>query len=346
MKRAFVILIALLMVTSLTSGIAAAQETRSGDRVVIEAGETVGDLQTFAGTVVVRGTVDGNLTAFGGDVVIAGAVTGDVEAFAGNVRVTGEVGGEMSAAAGNVVVSEGATIGALSAAGGNIVIAGTVEGNAETAAGSVTLGPGAVVGGDLSYGGELQRHPDAQVVGSVTEEATTGPMPVGGVPSLPWWLGGVYWLLVNLALGAVLLAVFPRFSDGIAATARTDALKSGGVGLLALVGIPLALVVLAVTIVGIPLTIAGAFLFALLLWIGSVYGRFAVGAWLLSLADIEHRWAALILGLLAVLLVGFVPILGGLVEFLVLLVGLGAVALALYGRYGGRRVRRGSSEPA
>jgi cytoskeletal protein CcmA (bactofilin family) len=343
MRRVFMALMALLVVTSLFAGVAAAQETRSGDTVVVEEGETVGDLTAFAGTVVIQGTVDGDLEAFGGDVLVEGEVTGDVDAFAGNVRITGEVAGEVSAAAGNVVVAEGATVGSLSAAAGNVAVEGTVAGSVNAAAGSVTLGPEASIEGDLTYGGELNRHPDAEVAGTVTEESPAAPTPIGEVPTLPPWLGPLYWTLVNLLLGAVLLAVFPRFSDGVAATARTEALKSGGVGLLALVGIPIALVLVAVTVVGIPLSIAGGFAFALLLWIASVYGRFAVGAWLLSLADAENRWVALVVGLLAVLLVGLIPFLGGLVELLVLLLGLGALSLALYTRYGERGAR---SEPA
>lgn len=340
MKRALALVAVAVVVLSLFSGVAAAQETRSGETVVVGEDETVdGDLQAFAGTVVIQGTVDGDLTAFGGDVLIEGEVTGDAEAFAGNVRVTGDVGGEVGTAAGNVTIGENASVGALSAAGGNVAVEGTVAGDVEAAAGSVSLGPGAVVEGDLTYGGELNRHPDAEVVGSVSEESTSGPVPapIGELPTPPTWLGPLYWLLVNLVLGAVLLAAFPRFSDAVATTARTAALKSGGVGVLALVGIPIALGLVAITLVGIPLSIAGALLFAPLLWVGSVYGRFALGAWLLALADAENRWVALALGLVVVALVGLIPYLGGLIEFLVLLLGLGALSLALYDRYGESR---------
>lgn len=73
------------------------------------------------------------------------------------------------------------------------------------------------------------------------------------------------------------------------------------------------------------------------------HGRFAVGTWLLSLADAENRWAALIVGLFVVLLVDLIPFLGGLVELIVLLLGLGALSLALYNRYGSRNRSYGAS---
>ena len=233
---------------------------------MIEEGETVEDLTAFAGTVVIQGTVDGDLEMFGGDILVEGEVTGDVDALGDNVRVTGEV----SAAAGNVVIAESAAVGALSAAGGNVTIEGTVGDDVEAAAGNVTLGPAAVIEGDLTYGGELNRHPDAEMTGTVTEETSGGPTPIGEIPMPPWWLGQLYWLFVNLLLGTILLAVFPRLSNDVAVTAWTETLRSGGVGLLALVAIPTVLVLIAVTIVGIPLSIAGVFAFALLVWIASV----------------------------------------------------------------------------
>lgn len=76
----------------------------------------------------------------------------------------------------------------------------------------------------------------------------------------------------------------------------SDPLRTGGVRLLALVGIPVVLVVLLVTIVGIPLALVDAFVFALALWVAPVYGRFAVDAWPVSLADVESRWAGLLVG--------------------------------------------------
>lgn len=343
MKRALALVAVAVVVLSLFSGVAAAQETRSGETVVVGEDETVdGDLTAFGGTVVIQGTVDGDLTAFGGDVLIEGEVTGDAEAFAGNVRVTGDVGGEMGAAAGNVAVGEGANVGALSAAGGNVAVEGTVEGDVEAAAGSVSLGPEAAIGGDLTYGGELNQHPDAEVAGSVSEESTSGPVPapIGELPTPPTWLGPLYWLLVNLVLGAILLAAFPWFSEDLARIASEKALKSGAVGALTLVGIPISLGLVAVTVVGIPLSLAGIGLFVVLLWIGAVYGRFALGAWLLSLADVESRWAALVVGLIVVALVGLVPFLGGLVELLVLLLGLGALVLTCRERYVDRRTGR------
>ncbi|MFC7044206.1 polymer-forming cytoskeletal protein [Halobacteriaceae archaeon GCM10025711] len=330
-SRAAAVLVVLLVVAA---GVATA-ETRAGGTIVVEEGETVDGLEAFGGNVIVRGTVDGDLTAFSGNVVVDGEVTGDVAAFAGNVQVDGRVGGDVAAFGGNVVLGSGSQVGGnLDAAAGTITVDGAVDGNARLGAETVTLGPTAAIQGDLEYdAGNLVQASGATVAGQVTQNddlAFTGPTvaPVG-VPSIPAWVFSIYWLLVNFVVGAVLLLALPSFSRSVADRVSERPLVSGGVGLLALVGVPVVLAVVAITIVGIPLAILGGFLFALLAWLGAVYGSFAVGSWLLSLADVANRWAALALGLVAVVLVSFVPWVGDLVAFVVFLLGLGALALAI-----------------
>lgn len=318
----------------------AAQETRTGGTVTVGANETVdGDLTAMAGTVVVRGTVNGDLTAMAGNVVVEGQVNGDLTAFAGNVRINGTVTGDASAAGGNVYLAAGGRVGGeLSAGAGNAMIDGEVGEDVRVGADSIAVGPSASVGGDLAYDGDLDLADGASVAGEVRQEDDIGPAvgPIGwGVPN---WVSWAYGFLANLALGAVALAAFSRFSDGVADRAGTDPLRSAGVGLLVLVGVPILLGLLFVSLIGIPLGLLGVLVYALLLWLGFVYGGYAVGAWLLDLADAGGRWLALVVGLLAVSAVGLVPILGGPVQFVVLLLGLGALAL------GGRRRYRERGE--
>ena len=106
---------------------------------------------------------------------------------------------------------------------------------------------------------------------------------------------------------------------------------------------PVVLVALAVSVVGIPLSILGAFGFAAVVWIGIVYGRFAVAAWLRSAIDLDNRWLALIVGLVGGAALSRLPIVGGLLDLLVLLLGLGALAAGLYG--GWRTARKREREP-
>lgn len=327
-----------LLVLSVVPGVAAA-EPRAGGTVVVEEGETVDGVEAFGGTVVVRGTVDGDLQAFGGDVRIEGEVTGDVEAFAGNVWIGGRVGGDVETAAGNVYVAPDADVaGSLSAAAGSVVVAGSIGGSAELAGGTVTLADSAAIDGDVEYGVERQedfQDEGAAVGGSITrvDNVDAG---LWERPEALGWAFGVYGFLVNLLLGALLLLVFPQVSAGVARDVGTDPLRTAVFGLVTIVAIPFLLVALVITVVGIPLALVGGLLFGVLLWIALVYGRFAIGVWLLSLVDVENRWAGLFVGLLLLGLVARIPWAGGLIDFVVVLLGLGGLAEIGYRRYRGR----------
>jgi hypothetical protein len=334
--RGTALLLIAVVVLGVLPGIAAAEQ-RSGGSIVIEDGETVSeDLTAFGGTVVVRGTVDGDLTAFAGNVIIESdaEVTGSVEATAGNVRIAGNVGGTATATGGNVFIADTATIdGDLEAAAGTIVVAGSVAGNAELAGGSVTLTSTASIDGNVEYAtgedGEFINE-GATVGGSITqnEDLSTG----GGFegPDVGGPLFGIYGFLVNVLVGGLLLLVFPDTSRRIADRVEDEPLRTGGIGLLALIGVPIAAVLIAITIIGIPVTIAVLIAYALALWIATIYGRYAVGATVLSYTDVENRWAALLVGLVVVAALVRIPVIGGLFEFVVLLLGLGAMAGLLY----------------
>lgn len=336
--------LALLLGLAVLPGTALA-ETRTGGTITVGPDETVaGDLHAVGGAVVVEGTVEGDLEAYAGEVRIAGTVTGDVDAVAGSVRVDGTIGGGLDAAAGSVAIGPGASIdGPVSAAGGSVDLAGAVGANAYLAGGAVRLGETATVGGDVVYAvGTDGQFVDegASVAGTVARSDRLRSGPFEG-PILPGWVLGTYGFLVNLLLGAVLLLVLPRFSDRVADRVHRHPLHAAGLGLLLAVAIPILLLLLAVTVVGLPLALLGALGFVFGVWVALVYGRFAVGAWLLSLLDVEGRWLALVVGLFVGGVLARLPIVGGLLDLVVVLLGLGGVAAVAYsaGRY--RRPRGG-----
>jgi cytoskeletal protein CcmA (bactofilin family) len=349
-RQFVVVLVVLLVALGTLPGLVAAQEARTGGSVVVGPGETVsGDLVATAGSVIVEGTVTGDVEATAGSVLVApgGRVGGDVVATAGSVVVAGTVDGSVAAFGGAATLAEGATVGGdFEAAAGEVHVAGTVGGDARVGAERLVVASTGSVAGDLEYDvATLQL--DGTVAGAtravdevsfVTAPAFQfGPAGTPELPAVPAWIGAVYGFLANLLLGVLLLAVAPDFGRRVASLGTTRALRSGLAGLLVVVATPVVLLLLLVSIVGIPLSLAGLAVFVLVLWAAGVYGAYAVGTWLLALADRAgaSRWVALVAGLLAVAVVGLVPVLGGLVQFVVLLLGLGAFALAVRGESGG-----------
>ncbi|TMT85128.1 cell shape determination protein CcmA [Haloterrigena sp. H1] len=330
------LLIAVVVIGTVPAVVAGQSAPQAGGTVVVEEGETVDDLQAVGGTVIVRGTVTGDVSAAGGDVRIeeTGQVDGNLEGGAGSVTIAGTVDGDVEVGAGSVTVAENGTVnGTFTAGAGTVVIDGTIGSDAEIGAETIRLGETATIAGDLRYDGDLEGNTDA-VAGDIEEDPALGVDVAPTVQPFASWLFAVYSFVVNLLLGAILLALFPRFSDRVADRVARGPIRTGLVGLGVFVGIPLLLIALAITIVGIPLSLIGILVFALLLWIGAIYGFFAVAAWILSLVGLGNRWLALIVGLLIGAALTLVPIVGDVINLFVLLLGLGAIARALYGRRG------------
>lgn len=341
--RAVTLALASLVLLSAVTGAAAAQSYQGASgTIIVGPDETYDSVEGVAGTIIVRGTVTGDIATAAGTVHVTetGEVGGNIEAAAGTVRIDGTVGGDVNVAGGTVEIGETAQIGGnLDAGAGYLALHGTVDGTVRAGAEEFVLGPTASVGGDVRYdAATFTRDPGAAVGGSVVQDESIGDSagPDSGEFALPSWLGVVYGLFVNLLLGAILLVAFPSFSARVAERVAERPAKSGGVGLLTLVVVPIVLVVLLFTIVGIPLSLVGTIVFGVSAWVAVVYGQFAVGSWALSLADRENRWLALVVGLVGFALLGAIPVLGGLLELVAFLLGLGALALTLRESYRSR----------
>ncbi|SIR92988.1 polymer-forming cytoskeletal protein [Natronorubrum thiooxidans] len=330
-SRALVVaVIALVLVGTIPATVAAQSNSQTGGTVVVEEDETVDELEAFGGTVVVEGTVTGDVNAVAGEVRINGDVGGNVEAAAGSVTIAGTVDGDVEAATGSFTLTEDGTVGGDVAVGaGSAVIDGTIEGSAEIGAETITLGDDAAIAGDLRYGGSLEGNTDA-VAGEIEQDSSIGVDLTPTIQPIASWLFSAYVLVLNLVFGAALLALFPRFSDRVAGRVARTPVRSGLVGLGVLIGIPILLIALAITVVGIPFSFVGAFGFALMVWIGIIYGRYAVAAWLLSVVGVGNRWLALVVGLVGGAALAQLPYVGSLLNLLIFLLGLGALTYGLY----------------
>ena len=361
--RVVVALLAVLVVVGGLPAVAVAQQSdadgsqSSGAVVRIDENETVeGPLDATAGALVVAGTVDGDVSATAGSVLVtdSGRVTGDLNATAGSVLLEGTVDGDVTVASAALELREGSTVGGGLAAGvADGRLAGAIGGDAAVDATTLGVAPTATIDGSLTYRSEDATVADgATIAGGATaadDLDVASPGGLGGddadLPTLPPWVGAVYSGLSSLLLGAILLLATPNFSRRLAEVGTTQPLRSGGVGLLTLVGTPVALLILFVTLVGIPLSLVGFLVFGAVVLAATVYGAVVLGTWLLSLGDYRNRWAALVVGVVAVALVRQIPVVGGLFRFVVVLLGLGALATALYELRGSDEGDDGARDP-
>jgi uncharacterized RDD family membrane protein YckC len=243
---------------------------------------------------------------------------------------------------------------------GNVRIDGPVDGDVVAVFGNVDLGPHAQVGGDVTaVGGGVIRDPAATVAGSVQSVGgfTSGfdhfrpwidhclfyGRPLALVPGIGW-----AWALafIFLALYVFLALLFRDAVTRCAVTVETQPGMAFVAALLSILLIPIAIVLLCITVIGIaaiPFVLFGAFCVGLfgkavmLAWLGRrVVGRSGQPG---------HPAIAVIVGGLIVLVLYLVPVLGFLVYKILGLFGFGAVIYTLILAARDRRAARPSAAP-
>ena len=296
-------------------------------------------------------------------------------------RRRGNDGNDRVKFGGSVVVNEGETIdGDVVSIAGSTRVDGTVNGNAVAVGGSLILGPHADVQGDaVAIGGGLQRDPGSRIGGKVVD--------IGGIDfdfgQLRWnrfpfsrlgpfrgpffgaaagffaLMSTVLRVLVLCVLASVVLFVGREYVERVGARAAAEPLKAGAIGVLAqLLFFPLLIVtiiVLVVTIIGIPLLVLIPFALmalAVIFLIGFTAVAYNIGGLVSHRFDwrdanpylttatgivllVSPVLIARLLGLadwLLFPLTGTLVFLGLLAEYLAWTVGLGAVALLRFSK--------------
>jgi cytoskeletal protein CcmA (bactofilin family) len=327
----------------------------SGGTVDIEGGVN-GDLLVAGGYVVVNGDVSGDLISAGGVVTINGDVKEDVLLFGGNINVNGKIGGDFKAGGGSVVLSEKGKVGedaligcgnfilngsigeSLLVRAGSVILNGSVGDDARISSENLTLGSNAQINGNLTYysSNKVKVTPGAQVAGEIVQKVPPRRKPK---PSLPF-AGAIFYLLFSLAsflaslfTAFILLALFPKVTRETSKTLRGGLWKSLGIGFLVLILLPPLAIFSIFTFIGLPLGMIGFAFYFVFLYLSQIIFSIFLGEKVLSGVTKEEEtspYLSAFMGLLIIAILGFIPFLGWLVKFVVVLFGLGALALVTF----------------
>lgn len=294
----------------------------TGD-IVIPGGTTmVGTVVTLNGNITVDGRLEGDAVTLNGDIGVRGEVTGSVRTLNGSVTVydTGRVGGDATAFNGVVTVLPGGHV------------AGQVRRGVFQPA-TPKPSPGAMPPPGVTPPALPPAPPPV---------ATPAPPPPAAVPPPfdtyreEWWrplqvlffVFKLSFLVVLGGLGVLLVALLPDTFVRLAATLQAWPLHTLLAGVGWWVALAAGAVVLAVSLVGIPLL----FLLPALVGALSLFGYATVALWvgrrLQAEAPRPLRQAAM--GAVVVGLVALIPVVGNVVLGLALTWGIGTVLAAVY----------------
>lgn len=267
----------------------------AGDSVEFEAAMLDGDLWLAGDSIELdRDTIaKGNLVSGSGSLDMAGSVAKDLFAGAERVSISGDVGEDVELSARRVTVTDSAEI------GGDLSY--RIPGEEE-----LELGGNAVIRGDISYQGKPDnfqaRNPLAHH---------------------DFYLWSALWFIAALLVGWLAMTLFPKLAQLDLGDAR-DSLKTAGVGFLALVSVPVMAVIVAITVVGLPLSFI-----AIAIWLTAWYLAKIVVAHLIGKAILEKPEKqpglvlSLLVGLLIVTIAIHLPFIGGAFNLVATILGLG-----------------------
>ncbi|HTT11083.1 MAG TPA: polymer-forming cytoskeletal protein [Burkholderiaceae bacterium] len=295
-----------------------------------------GDVLAVGGNVRIKGDVDSGVVAGGGQVLLDARVKRSVRMAGGQVEVgsRAQLSGNLSIAGGHVRI-EGPVFGSVQAAGASIVIDAPVGGDVWATGARIALGPNARIGGRLHYASEseLKQDPKAIVKGGAERVDLEAGWPQGQKEAHASGSAGGVWIAGLMVLAAVFVAVAPSFTARVSGALMERPWFALLVGFVVLVCVPVAAIVLLVSLIGIPLGLLVLLAYPALLLLGYEMTAIGIGDLLtqrLSAARAQStawRAGAAAAAVLLVALLAQVPILGGVVTFLALLAGLGAIVL-------------------
>ena len=275
--------------------------------------------------------------------------------------------GSLFVMGGTATLREDSTVeGDVMLMGGTLVANGLIKGEVVVIGGMANLGETALVEGNVTtISGNMRRDEGAVIEGTVTENVESmipfifsedfqipnleGPAPIiipgdVHVPGVdvrinPVWdfLRVLFWSFIWALLAVLLVLFLPEPTGRTASVAVSQPLASGGIGCLTSIVAPLLIIILVITICGIPVGLVIAFLLALAWAFGMIALGLEVGRRLATL--LKQDWAlpvsaavgTFILTLVVNTIGEVVPCVGWIVPAIAGFVGLGAVLLTRFG---------------
>lgn len=322
----------------------------AGFSVEVE-GDVAQDVHAAGFDIKFKNDVGGNLYAAGSNVLVEGKVGEDLTIAGFTVNLTGdaEVLGNARIAAGNMTV-DAPVAGSLIASGGSIKLNESIQGDVRLTASDITFGSDAIINGSLTYYANEEIAIPTSVISS--DRVTFRSMSRGAafrelsdtidksVPDI--WpqtvisklAGAVVMMGFLLIVSAVFLAFAPESVMRLKNRASEHAWRSIFYGFLGISTLFGAILVSILTIVGIPLApfvllalivvwtlgyLLGVYVIAARIWRSFEIARDAVFSNLLVLAS----------GLIAMVVVNFIPFFGWLLNLSVMFFGVGAMTYAV-----------------
>ena len=221
--------------------------------------------------------------------------------------------------------------GNLYARGNKITLGGTITGDVYLYGDDIVLRPGTTVLGSLRYitGGQpVVLDANSQVAGEldrVEKPAETATSNFQFYAHLFWWIAA-------LMVGLPFMFIFPNFTGRAVQGLRASFIKCGLFGLLGLIITPFLIIIIFITIVGIPMAFLLGASYWLIIYLGKFPVALAIGTLVLQRRgqiSLSSAVLSLVIGLILYYSVTLVPVIGSSLQSVATAFGVGSILVAL-----------------
>ncbi|MPM15418.1 hypothetical protein SDC9_61789 [bioreactor metagenome] len=288
----------------------------------------IGDLMIAGKQIKITSDVSGDVYVAGGKVEVEGKVGGNLIVAGGEVKILGKVSKNLIMAGGKVEVGELTEIGGYTLAGGQeISLLGKFMGPVKLGSESLVVGQKAIINGNLEAdvtNSEISS--DSKIVGEKNIKIHEVKKPE--IEKNQFKKIGYAGKFISFLSKLLVLLVFIKFfGKKINSKNINDSfLANIGFGLMLLIMAPFVMLILAITIVGLPLSFIFLAIYLLSLYLSTIITSVVIGKYIFIKNKFkENIYLQSIVGLLAISLLGLIPVVGGLVKLTAVLFGLGII---------------------
>lgn len=326
----------------------------AGAEVEVQA-PLAGDLLAAGSLVRVLAPILGDVLGAGGTLTLSAPIAGDVRVLGGQILVDEIIGGEFAGLGGLIRLTK--PVGEVRVLGASVEVLGGAEGPVTIYANNITLGgefkdsvrvlasdaitlrPDTTIAGVLEYNApqEARIPSSALVSGGVRYVGSASFVPTQEEAQAFAVAGfGIYFavrIIAGMLLAGLVAGLFPAFTRSL----YRETIQSGKrrslllfvIGFSVLVGVPLALILLMISVVGIGIGLLVGVSYMLLVLLGYVCAGIVLSG-LASRVFFKARvigWQEGALGAFLLYLIGLIPAIGFLVTLVLLSVSLGAMVV-------------------
>ncbi len=311
----------------------------SGDLIaaaqtIIVNGQVEGDIIIAAQTINISGVVGGNIRAAGSSITLNSTVARNINLFASDISIGNQsrIGWDALLMATNIQM-RGNINGGLSGGASQLLLAGKVgkSVNVEISDSYLNQGlivsPETIINGDLNYTSNKQAQISEQATVSGKTEMKAPKVKTDNLFADYFWKI-IFQILASFLVGLLLIFPLTKLTQKILSSAKEKSLKTLIPGLIAILIIPPISILLAITIIGLPLALILLTAWLIIIYLAPIFSAILLGQFItkkIIKKELPNNFWPLLVGIIIIFLLFSIPYIGWIIKLFAICFGLGGI---------------------